>query len=192
MKRTAFEILSFVLILGLASACSGKKKEANASASTSQPGEMANTTAMAQTTPTSAPSKPDITFEAVDTKGVSHSSSEWIGKEPTVVNLWGTWCPPCRREIPDLVKLYAEYHPKGVQILGVAMNDTPDRVEKFAPSNNMNWVMLMGTLDIARQFQTSSVPLTVFYDKSGKEVARLSGAQTYDSFKDAFEKIVSN
>ncbi len=190
MKRRLLEILSLALVVSVATACTGKQNEAKSQAG--QTGDMAQSTDMSQTTEASSPVKPDISFDAPDTKGDVHSSSEWIGKQPTVVNLWGTWCPPCRKEIPDLVKLYAEYHPKGVEIIGLAINDTPDKVQPFAQSNDMSWVMLMGSLDIARKFQTGSVPLTVFYDKSGKEVARLSGAQTYDSFKDAFEKIAAN
>ncbi len=184
MKRKLLATLGLLAIVAVAG-CSGKKTEANANDKQS-PDMTAGTAASTSTT------QPDISFEAYDTKGVMHASSEWIGKQPTVVNMWGTWCPPCRREIPDLVKLYAEYHPKGVEVIGLAVNDAPDKAEQFAQANDMNWVMLMGTRDIARAFQTASVPLTVFYDKSGKEVARLSGAQTYDSFKSAFDKIAQN
>jgi thiol-disulfide isomerase/thioredoxin len=134
---------------------------------------------------------PIIQFTAYDTDGKEHSSSEWLGKEPVVINFWGTWCPPCRREIPDLVKLYAEYHPKGVEILGLAVKDSPSGVKSFAEKEGMKWVMLMADVDIATQLKaTEFVPTTIFFDKSGHEVGRAVGQQSYSQFKTMFDKIL--
>ena len=138
-----------------------------------------------------APDKNAFSFEAYDINGTLRSSDQWIGKQPTVVNIWGTWCPPCRREIPDLVKLYKEYRLKGVEILGLAVerSASPAQVASFAKSNSMEWVMLLGTMDHLQLYQASSVPTTIFYDRNGKEVTRLVGLHSYDDFKKFFEEI---
>lgn len=114
----------------------------------------------------------EISFTVYDTQGTLHNSSKWIGKKPVVINIWGTWCPPCRAEIPALVKAYKEYKNKGVEILGLAVGrDTPQKVNQFAAQNNVNWVMMMGGQGIqslVEKYQIRSVPSTIFIDKNGK------------------------
>jgi len=130
-------------------------------------------------------------FTASDIDGNRHSSDEWIGKGPVVVNVWGTWCPPCRKEVPDLVKLYEEFKPKGIEILGFAVRDTPDKVRKYSKNNNMTWVMMMGDQDAIQTFGSiRGVPTTIFIDKDGKELGRFVGAKTYEQFKEAFEALL--
>lgn len=130
-------------------------------------------------------------FTATDIDGNQRISDEWMGKGPVVVNVWGTWCPPCRKEIPDLVKLYEEFKPKGIEILGFAVRDTPDKVRKFSEGNNMNWVMMMGDQGAIETFGSiRGVPTTIFIDKDGKELGRFVGARSYKEFKEAFEALL--
>lgn len=132
-----------------------------------------------------------VTFAALDTRGRLQESSQWIGKQPTVINFWGTWCPPCRREIPDLVRLYEEYHPKGVEIIGLAVNDKAANVEVFSSEAGMKWVMLMGDEDHAAAYGgITGVPTTIFLNKDGQEIGRVVGANTYEQFKPAFDSIL--
>jgi len=139
------------------------------------------------------PSVTAVPFAVYDTKGKLHQSDEWIGKQPVVVNVWGTWCPPCRREIPELVRLYGEYHDKGIEMLGmaVATRDTPQKVESFAAQNNMKWVMLMAeNQHLYALGVLTGVPTTIFYDRDGNEVNRFVGPRDYGTFKQAFESIL--
>lgn len=132
-----------------------------------------------------------VAFTARDTRGQVHQSSEWIGKQPTVINFWGTWCPPCRREIPDLVRLYEEYRPKGIEIIGLAVNDKPATVEVFSQEAGMDWVMLMGDEAVVGAYGgISGVPTTIFLNKDGKEIGRVTGSRTYEEFKPAFDSIL--
>lgn len=131
-------------------------------------------------------------FEAYDTDGVLQKSTQWVGQQPTVLNFWGTWCPPCRMEIPDLKKVYDEFQPLGVEMLGLAVKDNPETVDGFVRKNKMNWVMLMATQDLAVRYRISGVPTTIFLDRSGKELRRFVGPQSYETFKKAFELILQS
>jgi thiol-disulfide isomerase/thioredoxin len=131
-------------------------------------------------------------FTAADLDGNLHPSSEWLGKQPTVINFWGTWCPPCRREIPDLVKIYDEYRSQGVALVSLAVNDEPAKVRDYASEHGMNWVQLIAEQQHMTVFgEIRGVPTTIFFDKNGKEVRRLVGAQSYEDFKEAFQMILA-
>lgn len=133
-------------------------------------------------------------FSAFDVDGNSRQLSEWVGRQPVVINFWGTWCPPCRREIPGLVKLYDEYKSRGVEIVSFALerNAGPQQVKQFAQQAGMKWIQLIGNEDIGQAFRlTGSVPTTIFLDAQGNEVARHVGARPYEAFKPDFEKIAA-
>ena len=130
-------------------------------------------------------------FVAANFDGELHHSSEWLGKQPVVINIWGTWCGPCRREIPDLARLYKEYKPKGVEIIALAVKDTPDRVRKYAGQNNMNWVLLMSEDQILIDYKAfRGVPTIFFNQKKAYEIVRFIGLKDYDTIKRAFEAII--
>ena len=188
MKKAALMALSIYLLGSLISISCGSGE----SADTPHSGQAA---AVARNSTGDASVSQAVAFNsaAVDTQGARRPMSEWVGKQPTVVNFWGTWCPPCRREIPELVRLYNEYSPKGVEIVSLAVRDSPSKVTNYASQAGMNWVMLLATEDVANEFGYSGgVPTTIFYDKQGNEKARFVGARNYDTFKKAFEEILAD
>lgn len=143
-----------------------------------------------------------ISFEAYDIKGTLRQSSEWIGKQPVVINIWGTWCPPCRAEIPAFVKAYDIYNKKGVEFLGIAVKDTPDKVSAFSSQNNMNWEMMMISEQLVRRFKIQSVPTTIFIDRNGKVMEifnprtnsiteTFSGAMHYEQFTGYLDSLLT-
>ncbi len=139
-------------------------------------------------------------FTAYDLNGVKRSSSEWMGKQPLVVNFWGTWCPPCRKEIPELVKLYKEYKPKGIEIVSLALRDSPQQVAEFASQAGMDWILLVDDRQTAIKYRVTGVPSTLFFDRNGNltkvidynglAVERFIGPRPYEVFKEAFETIL--
>ncbi len=167
-------LFSFLLFLS----CSGGDKSGKADTQQNQ-------TAQAQKASV-------VTFAAADLDGTIHQSSEWIGQKPVVINFWGTWCGPCRNEIPELVRVYNEYQAQGIEIISIAVNDTPDRVRDYAAQAGMNWVHLMAEKQILIDYKaTTGIPTTIFLDKNGKEVHRFIGFQGYDEFKQAFEYLAA-
>lgn len=132
----------------------------------------------------------EFLFSAYDIDGTLRSSGDWLGKQPIVLNFWGTWCPPCRKEIPDLVRLYDEFRGKGIEILGLAVRDNAANVAKFSYENGMNWVMLMGDNAMATRYRLTGVPTTIFVNKQGVEIARFIGPRDYETFKAAFQALL--
>lgn len=176
-RRTVAGIVALAAVTSLVIGCSSNESETAAAK---------QSTAAAQT---AAAGKNQ--FQAYDLGGKLRSSGEWIGKQPVVINFWGTWCPPCRREIPDLKTLYAEYSAKGVQMIGLAVKDEPVTVKVFSEQAGMQWVMLMADYDTLSKFGiTGGIPTTIFLDKNGNEVSRVIGAQSYEQFKPRFEAIL--
>lgn len=92
---------------------------------------------------------PDLTLKTIDGKTIS--SRDWKGKV-TIINFWATWCPPCRAEIPDLVKLQDRYRDE-LQIIGVSTDEAPvSVVAEFAAEFKMNYPIVMDTPEIHRAF----------------------------------------
>jgi len=126
-------------------------------------------------------------FNLPDSSGVQHSISEWAGKI-LVINFWATWCPPCRREIPEFIVLQKQYAANGLSFIGIAI-DEKDAVEEFMKSAGINYPMLIGGNDgivLANQLGNSvgAVPYTVIVDRSGQIIyqhpGELSGKQVLE------------
>jgi thiol-disulfide isomerase/thioredoxin len=117
-------------------------------------------------------------FWLADPEGVRHAVSEWDGKL-LVMNFWATWCPPCRHEMPVFIDLQKRYASRGVQFLGVAIDDA-DKVRAFAAEIGLNYPTLQGQLDAidvmsAYGNESGGLPFTVLIDRSGTIVARHPG-----------------
>ncbi len=113
--------------------------------------------------------RPDFTLP--DLQGVPHRVSEWDGKV-LVVNFWATWCPPCRAEIPTFIDLQKRYGDRGLQLLGVAVDD-PARVAQFVKAEGVNYPVLVGdseTADVSTRYgnRLGALPFTVIVDRSGR------------------------
>jgi len=113
-----------------------------------------------------------------DLSGKQHSLSEWQGKIQ-VVNFWATWCPPCRKEIPDLIALQRDYADKGIVVIGIAIDDR-QAVADYLNETKINYPVLMGTdegIAFARLLGNSvdAVPFTVIVGREGQIIYRQPG-----------------
>jgi len=117
-------------------------------------------------------------FSLPDSTGKVHSVSEWDGKL-LLINFWATWCPPCLEEIPGFVRLQAEFSPRGVQFLGVAM-DSAENVSRFMAEQHMNYPSLVGpaaAIEIGRVYGNTygALPFTVVISPAGKVLHTQAG-----------------
>jgi thiol-disulfide isomerase/thioredoxin len=102
-----------------------------------------------------------------------------FGDKSLIINFWATWCAPCRREIPLLEALHAEWAGRGVSVVGIAV-DYRDKVLEFADRFKIGYPLLIGeqdALDAAAAFgvQSPVFPFTVFTDRRGEVVALFIG-----------------
>ena len=96
--------------------------------------------------------------------------SQWRGKV-MIVNFWATWCAPCREEMPEFIKAQQALGPKGLQIVGIAV-DQPDKVRQFAAEIGLNYPTLVGgfgAMELSKTLGNTvmALPFTVVVDRSG-------------------------
>ena len=83
-----------------------------------------------------------LTISSTTVDGKPFSTEEYKGKV-ILVDFWATWCGPCKAELPRVKELYAKYHDKGLEIVGVSNDYSAEAVKKFTPANDMPWVELL-------------------------------------------------
>lgn len=117
-------------------------------------------------------------FSLDDLAGKPTSIAAWRGKS-LVINFWATWCAPCRREIPLLKTLAADWAGRDLTVIGIAV-DHADKVREFAGQFKIDYPVLIGeqdALEVAAKFgmQTPGFPFTVFTDRRGEVIALFVG-----------------
>lgn len=125
------------------------------------------------TTPLPKPSligayRPD--FELMDLEYRTRHIREWDGRV-RIINFWATWCPPCRKEIPEFINLQTEYQNQNLQMLGIAI-DNLESVIKFTSEHSINYPILYGQQEasaISKAYgnHVGALPYTVFVDANG-------------------------
>jgi thiol-disulfide isomerase/thioredoxin len=107
-----------------------------------------------------------------------------------LLNFWATWCGPCKIEMPWLVDLQKKYGSQGLQIVGVAMDDTDDKeIADFAHKMGVNYIVLRGTEKVGDLYGgVDRLPLTYYIDRSGKVVDETVGLASESVIEDAIKK----
>lgn len=120
-------------------------------------------------------------FTLTDLNGKAWTLRELRGKV-VMVNFWATWCPPCRKEMPDLETLYQRFGPQGLVILGISDEDAAT-VSPFVAQQKVTYPIL---LDPGRKvnelFQIEGIPKTFIYSREGKIVAESIDMRTQKQF----------
>ncbi|AMA73239.1 TlpA disulfide reductase family protein [Aneurinibacillus thermoaerophilus] len=133
---------------------------------------------------------PDFTLETLD--GKTMHLSDLRGKI-VILNIWATWCPPCREEIPDMVKFYRAYKEKNVEILAVNLTETESsvpNVKRFAQGMNMQFPVLLDRKShVADMYQVTIVPTSFIIDADGIIRQHVMGPMTYSTMEKFIENI---
>lgn len=110
-------------------------------------------------------------YRLLSLDGVRENGNQWLGKVQ-VINFWATWCPPCKREIPTLIKLQNDYNDRGLQVIGIAL-DEAEAVAKYVEEHGINYPTLAGDDDVVEVStklgnDLGILPYTVIADREGK------------------------
>jgi len=129
----------------------------------------ANTTGISESQPAPQAGFPAPDFTLKTPIGESITLTEQQG-QAVLVNLWATWCPPCRAEMPAIQKVYEEYKDRGFTVLAVNMTyqDDPFAVVPFQNEYDLKFPILLDeTSDVARAYQIRSLPSSYFINRYG-------------------------
>ena len=130
-------------------------------------------------------------FNLRDVNGRTVRLSDYRGKV-VLVNFWATWCPPCRAEMPDLVRLQRDHAKEGLQIIGITYPpERKTRVRRFARSLKVNYPIILGTREIKDRFSSEeTLPLTVVINRDGTVNDIISGILLQEEFDEKIKPLL--
>ena len=109
--------------------------------------------------------------------------------KPVLLSFWASWCSPCRRELPDLVKLYEEFRDQGLFVAGVN-DEGKGTARQYAEKAGLTFTILDDSGEKAnRLYRVRSIPCTFLIDRDGKIVRFLSGARDYGALRSALKAV---
>lgn len=117
----------------------------------------------------------DVKGKTPDGKDIA--LSEFAGKGKYVlINFWASWCPDCRLEMPELVEIYKQYKGKGLEIVGISLDQTNEAWQAGIKNLNITWPQISDLKrwdsELSTTFGVASIPENVLLDKDGKIIAR--------------------
>ncbi|MGH7863840.1 MAG: TlpA family protein disulfide reductase [Candidatus Binataceae bacterium] len=133
----------------------------------------------------------DFTLRDIDGKLVNLGTKR--GK-PVILDFWATWCGPCRREMPELNRLYDQYRADGLEVIGISVDsikgDGVRAVPQFIKEFNITYPIVMGDADMVERLGVFGIPTTLFISRTGTLAARIDGAVGPEMLRSSAEKLM--
>lgn len=132
---------------------------------------------------------PDFSLQDINNRTVRLSDYE---NKIVILNFFGTWCSPCRTEIPDFIELMNEYGNKGFVIIGISLDKSGvDTVKDFANQYNINYPILLDDGFTSGAYgPIHGIPSTFIIDKKGNIVEKIIGARSKEYFEDVIKPLL--
>jgi len=130
-------------------------------------------------------------FELRDINGRIVRLSNYQGKV-VLINFWATWCPPCRAEMPELVRLQRVHRKDGLQIIGITYPpERKSQVRGFARKLKVNYPIVLGTRELKARFSSDeTLPLTVVINRDGKVSDIIGGILLREEFDEKIKPLL--
>lgn len=131
-------------------------------------------------------------FEEKDLDGKPLSIAAYKGKV-VLIDFWATWCGPCVRELPNVLKAYEKYHPQGFEIIGISLDQDETKLKDFIKEKNMPWQQYFDgkgwNSKLGSKYGIQSIPATWLLDGEGKIIdSNLRGEALEAALAKALEK----
>jgi peroxiredoxin len=174
----------WLIALGLWAAASGCGSDSAQDSSSDSSAQESSADAASES---SRPAAPDFSLRDVD--GVVYSLRDYRGKV-VFVNFWATWCPPCRREIPDLMALQNE-HEGDLVVLGISLDrEGAAKVKPFVEQMGITYPILVDGDNVAASFGPfNSIPMTFVVDRDGRIAEQIIGLQSKEYLHGIIEEL---
>ena len=126
-----------------------------------------------------------------DLRGRTVRLSDFKGKV-VLLNFWATWCPPCRAEIPELIKWQRQYRLAGLQVIGVTYPPTNRRrVERFTRARKVNYPVLLGSKETKALFNAGeTLPFSIVIDRKGNVSESIEGILLAEEFDEKVKPLL--
>lgn len=121
-------------------------------------------------------------FSLVDIDGRPHDRTAYAGR-PLAVNFWATWCPPCRAEMPDLEQTRRQHADRGLQVLGISIDEDPNPVREFRLRIPVEFPLLLDTdRQLTNALGVFSFPTTFLVSRQGLVTEVLVGPRPWPDY----------
>lgn len=128
-------------------------------------------------------------FVLTDMQGNKHRLSDYRG-QGVFLNFWGTWCPPCKKEMPYINNQYNQFKDKGVQVLSVDIQESELAVNQFAERYKLDFpIMIDKDKEVMTVYGVDLLPATFLIDQNGRVVKYHTGELSENMIRDFMEKI---
>lgn len=133
---------------------------------------------------------PNVSFRTLEGRTVAPATDGKV----TLLNFWGTWCAPCRQEVPDLQRLHERYAGKGFELVGIALSekDGAAGLKAWCAKSGLTYSQALATDDVLEAYgDVHEVPISVLIDKKGSIRYRWQGERDYASFAPQIERLLN-